>query len=162
MLHRVSPVNDPVDTEREAAAICQACMPTFVASQGKGKRVFTGQSKDPSACLTPVMLSMQACMVGRCACWAYDGMLDGSTAPRIHSTATNSGLFWAQVVDKEAGADRKRMLRTLSSQQRAGSCARARFEQGSVDEISFLGAFPFPFLTLCPRTSLAGAHLRCI
>lgn len=30
MLHRVSPVNDPVDTERDAVAICQVCMATFL------------------------------------------------------------------------------------------------------------------------------------
>ena len=44
----------------------------------------------------------------------------------------------AQVVDKDAGADCKRMLKAAFS-NRAGSLAvKPRFQQGSVDEISFL------------------------
>lgn len=58
------------------------------------------------------------------------------------------------MVDKEAGADRKRMLRTLSTKSAAGAAAaKARFQQGSVDEISFLGEryiMPCPAIMPCP------------
>jgi len=51
-------------------------------------------------------------------------------------------VFWVsgQVVDKEAGADCKRVLKAASTSRARSAAVKQRFQQGSIDEVSFLGA----------------------
>jgi hypothetical protein len=45
-----------------------------------------------------------------------------------------------QVVDKEAGADCKRVLKAASTSRARSAILKQRFQEGAVDEVSFLGA----------------------
>lgn len=69
-----------------------------------------------------------------------------------------------QVVDKEAGADCKRVLKAASSNRSRSSAVKQRFQEGSIDEISFLGkdvsSLHSPFcLTYIEYASLSSPRL---
>jgi len=49
-----------------------------------------------------------------------------------------------QVADKEAGVDCKRILKRATSGKNASAALKHRFQEGSIDEISFLGVPSLP------------------
>lgn len=63
------------------------------------------------------------------------GMLSSQGYKSKHA----SSLRW-QVVDKEAGADCKRVLKAASTSRARSAILKQRFQEGAVDEVSFLGA----------------------
>lgn len=60
----------------------------------------------------------------------------------LRMTSALAGLMWKcwGQADAGAGVDRRGMLRASARNKLAGVGAKPRFLQGSVDEVSFLGA----------------------
>lgn len=48
-------------------------------------------------------------------------------------------MLFIQVADREAGVDCKRILRSAASSKNTSAALKQRFQEGSIDEISFFG-----------------------